>query len=233
MAERRSQSTGRTGQIGVIILEPLPVVREGLALLVDSFPGCSVLARVGEPKDAIETIRRTRRQRVTALVSLNASGDGHDAYSLIRHLRERYSSIGVLAMGADADAATISRALFVGADGYVDKRSDPSEFRTALQSASEHVMVLTGPPSTAIGLVAHALVQRRDLEGQLTPREREVLEVAAEGISARAIAERLGVRERTVTTHLARIYRKLGVGSRLAAVRVAARSGLVTIDGGE
>ena len=72
-------------------------------------------------------------------------------------------------------------------------------------------MVLTGPPSTAIGLVAHALVQRRDLEGQLTPREREVLEVAAEGISARAIAERLGVRERTVTTHLARIYRKLGV----------------------
>jgi hypothetical protein len=54
MAERRSQSTARTGQIGVIILEPLPVVREGLALLVDSFPGCSVLARVGEPEDAIE-----------------------------------------------------------------------------------------------------------------------------------------------------------------------------------
>jgi DNA-binding NarL/FixJ family response regulator len=233
MAERRSRSTGRTRQIGVIILEPLPVVREGLALLVNSFPGCSVLARIGEPEEAIGTIRRTRRQRVTVLVSLNAAGDGHDAYSLIHHFRESYPSIGVLAMGADADAATISRALFVGADGYVDKRSDPSELCTALQSASEHVMVLTGPSSTAIGLVADALVHRRDLEGQLTPREREVLAVAAEGISARAIAERLGVRERTVTTHLTRIYRKLGVGSRLAAVRVAARSGLVTIDGGE
>lgn len=63
----------------------------------------------------------------------------------------------------------------------------------------------------------------------LTERELEVLSVAAEGLTARQIAERLGVRERTVTTHLARIYRKLGVRSRLAAIRVAAASGLVTV----
>ena len=53
--------------------------------------------------------------------------------------------------------------------------------------------------------------------------------VAAEGLTAREIAERLGVRERTVTTHLARIYGKLGVGNRLAALRLAARAGLVSI----
>ena len=52
---------------------------------------------------------------------------------------------------------------------------------------------------------------------------------AAEGLTAREIADRLGVRERTVTTHLARIYGKLGVGNRLAALRLAARSGLVSI----
>ena len=53
--------------------------------------------------------------------------------------------------------------------------------------------------------------------------------MAAEGLTAREIATRLGVRERTVTTHLARIYGKLGVGSRLAAIRLAAQSGLVTV----
>ena len=57
--------------------------------------------------------------------------------------------------------------------------------------------------------------------------------MAAEGLTAREIASRLGVRERTVTTHLARIYGKLGVGSRLAAIRLAARAGLVTVGGAD
>ena len=105
-------------------------------------------------------------------------------------------------MGADSDAATISRALFVGADGYVDKRSAPEDFCGAFVSAADHLMVLVGPPGEALGRVAEALIQRREVEGRLTVREREVLEVAAEGLTAREIAERLGVRERTITTHL-------------------------------
>ena len=63
----------------------------------------------------------------------------------------------------------------------------------------------------------------------LSESEREVLKVAAEGLTARQIGTRLGVRERTVTTHLARIYGKLGVGSRMAAIRQASRSGLVSV----
>jgi DNA-binding CsgD family transcriptional regulator len=57
--------------------------------------------------------------------------------------------------------------------------------------------------------------------------------VAAEGLTAREIADRLGVRERTVTTHLARIYGKLGVGNRLAAIQTATRSGIVTVGAAE
>ena len=90
-------------------------------------------------------------------------------------------------------------------------------------------MVLAGPTSTAVGPIADGIERRRDLDALLTQREREVLAVAAEGLTAREIAARLGVRERTVTTHLGRIYGKLGVGSRLAAVRMAARSGLVSV----
>ena len=81
----------------------------------------------------------------------------------------------------------------------------------------------------AVGDIANEIERRREMELRLTEREREVLSVAAEGLTARQIAGRLGVRERTVTTHLGRIYGKLGVGTRVAAIRVAARSGLVTV----
>jgi DNA-binding NarL/FixJ family response regulator len=62
----------------------------------------------------------------------------------------------------------------------------------------------------------------------LTVREREILTVATEGLTARQIGTRLGVRERTVTTHLAHIYKKLGVSGRVSAIAVASRAGLVS-----
>ena len=94
-------------------------------------------------------------------------------------------------------------------------------------------MVLASPTQGSVGQIAEGLQRRRDFDIKLTEREREVLSVAAEGLTAREIATRLGVRERTVTTHLARIYGKLGVGSRLAAIRLAAQSGLVTVGASE
>jgi DNA-binding NarL/FixJ family response regulator len=94
-------------------------------------------------------------------------------------------------------------------------------------------MVLAIPTSSAVGQIVEGIERRREVEVRLTDREREVLVVAAEGLTARQIATRLGVRERTITTHLARIYGKLGVGSRLAAIRMASQSGLVSVGASE
>jgi DNA-binding NarL/FixJ family response regulator len=79
-----------------------------------------------------------------------------------------------------------------------------------------------------VGAIADGIERRRLVETALTDRERDVLRVAAEGLTARQIASRLGMRERTVTTHLSRIYGKLGVGTRVAAVRLATDAGLVS-----
>ena len=84
-----------------------------------------------------------------------------------------------------------------------------------------------------MGSIAQEIERRVESDTRLTVREREVLTVAAEGLTARQIGERLGLRERTVTTHLGRIYGKLGVGTRVAAIRVAARSGLVSVGSSE
>jgi DNA-binding NarL/FixJ family response regulator len=216
-------------RLGIVVVDPLPVVRAGLRLLIEDRPDLEVLAEAGTAEEGIEAIGRIRRSRVIVLVGLGLSGD-HDSYWLIRTLRQRFPTHAILGCGANADPTAISRALFVGADGFVDKNIDPVDFLQALRAAAAGDMVLATPASSsALGAIADGIERRREVEVKLTDREREVLVVAAEGLTARQIATRLGVRERTVTTHLARIYGKLGVGNRLAAIRLATRSGLVSV----
>jgi DNA-binding NarL/FixJ family response regulator len=215
-------------RLGVILVDPLPVVRAGLGMLIQNRPDLEVLAEAGTAEEALEAIGRTRSGRIVVLIGLGIVGS-HDAYWLIRTLRERFPSIAILGCGANADPIAISRALFVGADGFVDKNVDPLTFLGALRSAADGEMVLAGPPTEWVGPIAEAIERRSEAEHLLTEREREVLEVAAEGLTARQIADRLGVAERTITTHLGRIYEKLGVGTRVAAIRVATVSGLLTV----
>jgi DNA-binding NarL/FixJ family response regulator len=224
--------TGVKRRLGVVVVDPLPVVRAGLSMLIADRPDMEVLAEAGSSEEGLDAIQRLRRSRVVVLVGLGLGG-AHDAYWLIRTVRERFPSHAILGCGANADPTDISRALFMGADGFVDKNIDPIEFLQSLRRAAEHEMVLAGPGSGSVGRIADGIDRRRDVEIRLTEREREVLVVAAEGLTAREIATRLGVRERTVTTHLARIYGKLGVGSRLAAIRLATQSGLVSAHSGE
>ena len=97
-------------------------------------------------------------------------------------------------------------------------RSDPVRFVDAIRRTAQGEVVLEGLPRGAFGEMTESMDRQRAAESVLTEREKEVLTVAAEGLTARQIGRRLGVRERTVTTHLGRIYRKLGATSRVAAI---------------
>ena len=222
-------SGGRTpARHDVVIVEPFPVVRAGLSLIVEASQGLAVAGTSASAADAVAVIERLDRANLVVLVSMGLAGES-DAYWLIRTLRERFPGLVILGLGANADPNTVSRALFTGADGFVDKNVEIDEFVEAIRDASEAEMVIAGPAADSVGTIAEGIERRRSQTFRLTRREREVLAVAAEGLTAREIAHRLGVRERTVTTHLARIYGKLGVGNRLAALRLAARSGLLTL----
>ncbi|HKZ75423.1 MAG TPA: response regulator transcription factor, partial [Actinomycetota bacterium] len=121
-----------TGRLGVVVVDPLPVVRAGLSLLIGDRPDIDVLAEAGTAEEAVEAVRRIRRSQVVMLVGLGLDGE-HDSYWLIRTVRERFPGIAVLACGAKADPTSISRALFTGADGFVDKNADPVEFLQSLR----------------------------------------------------------------------------------------------------
>jgi len=213
---------------GVVVVEPFAVVRAGLVQIIDASPGLEVLASASSAEEAMGVVDRLRRTRLVILVAMGLAGE-RDAYWLIRALRERFPGHVILGMGANADPNAVSRVLFTGADGFVDKNVEVEEFLAAIRSAGEEEVVIAGPAVASVGTIAEGIERRRSPTFRLTRREREVLVVASEGLTAREIADRLGVRERTVTTHLARIYGKLGVGNRLAALRLAAQSGLVSI----
>jgi DNA-binding NarL/FixJ family response regulator len=223
---RSTKNAPSNRRLGVVLVDPLAVVRAGVSMLVEGRPDLEVVAEAGTARDALDALGN--RHVDVVLVGLGLEGP-EDGYWLIRKIRERFPTLAVLACGARADAMTISRALFVGADGYVDKNVDPLDFLSALREAAEGEMVLAGPPTGFVGAIADGLERVGETSTHLTEREQQVLSVAAEGLTAREIALRLGVQERTVTTHLGRIYGKLGVGTRVAAIRVAHRSGLVSV----
>lgn len=225
-----SGSNGRRpSDLAVVLADAPELVRAGLAKLIDSEPGMHVALESGTGDEVVAGMRHLRsRKRVVALVGLGMTGD-HDAFWLIRSIREIAPTWPVVAMGENAREADISRALLVGADGYIGKESGPAEFLDAVRSAAVGQVVLTGVAAGLLGKIADGLEPLAFDPPLLTQRELEVLRVATEGLTARQIGHRLGVRERTVTTHLAHIYRKLGTGSRVAAITAAARSGLVSV----
>jgi DNA-binding NarL/FixJ family response regulator len=215
--------------VNVLLVDPLSVVRSGLRLLICGEPDLTVVGEAATAQEALESLQGlARRTNLVALVGLNLAGQ-RDGYWLIREIRESYPTVPVLACGANSDAISISRALFFGADGFVDKTAQPETFLQAIRRGARREMVLEGLPRDWLVPIADGIGRHRDEASVLTGREREVLTVAAEGLTARQIGSRLGVRERTVTTHLFRIYRKLGADSRVGAIAAAARSGLITI----
>ena len=228
--QKGSKRTGVPASLGVVVVDPLPIVTEGMEMFIDSQEGFEVLAQANSADQAMARVAALpRHTNVVVIVALETAGQ-HDAFWLIRHLREKYPTCVVVACSANSVKTAISRALFAGADGYINKRADPVEFLDSIRRAAEGELVLTGLPPNWFGDIAEGVAKEAEARPLLTERERQILLVAAEGLSAREIAARLDLAERTVTTHLTNIYAKLGVHGRVAAISAAARAGLVAVE---
>jgi DNA-binding NarL/FixJ family response regulator len=215
--------------IGVLIVEAIGIVRMSLRVLFESLPDVEIVGEAAEADEALEVLARVRNKTgIVILVGVELGG-AHDSFWLIRAIRDRSPQLTILATGTDLQPGAISQALFMGADGFIHKNSSPERFVEATRRAWAGELVLEGLPRGALGGIVEKMDPHRPGVPNLTPREQTVLMAAADGLTAREIGRKLGVSERTVTTHLDHIYRKLGATSRVAALSIALRLGVLSL----
>jgi DNA-binding NarL/FixJ family response regulator len=209
-------SSDGTRQITVAIADDHPVVRQGLAVLLEVQDDMQL---VGEASDGRAAVRLTL-ENVPDVLLLDLKLPGLDGLGVLSELAARGAKTRVLVLTSGASPTSPALALQAGAAGFLYKDVDPDALVRAIRSVHDGHTVLA---SDAAGLVAAR--PGNDSRGirSLTAREREVLAQLADGRSNREIAKLLSLSEKTVKTHVSAILAKLGVADRTQAALLAVR----------
>ena len=202
--------------IRVLVVDDHPVVRDGIRGMVERDERIVVVGEAADGEEAVVLVR-SRDPDVVLMDLRMPGGDGVGAIRALRALdRERPRILVLTTYDTDRD---IHAAIDAGADGYLLKATSRDELVDAVLRAA-------GGQSVLAPAAARSLVDRGRGE-QLTERELQVLTAIAHGGTNRDAARELLVSEATIKTHLLRLYPKLGVRDRAAAVRVAFERGLL------
>lgn len=214
------QSAGEN-PIRVMIVEDHTVVAEGLAALINHQTDMKVVGKAASVAECI-TAAAEIGPDVVLLDFRLPDGTGAEAASAIRAVRPEAKLIFLTR--EDSDSARFA-AVQSGASAFIHKSKAASEVVTAIRVVARGRMLIT--PRT----IATLLSKRRAIDAQLdslTPREKEVLRLMADGLSSRMVAARLGISYTTVRTHIRSLGNKLGVHSKLEAIVKARELGLIS-----
>ena len=206
--------------VRVLITDDHPVVREGLEFMLGMNTDIEL---VGTAADGDETLRYVAVLRPDVIV-MDMRLPGQDGAEVTAALKDRHPEVKVLILTAEADGDALRRALAAGADGFMLKTARPPELASAIMDVAAGRSVVA--PSLTGALFAAARGSTAP-PSPLSDREREVLQLLANGKTNKEIASALFVSEATVKTHVENILRKLGVADRTQAVAEAFRRGLV------
>ncbi len=205
----------------VAIVEDHPLVRDGLARLLEATGRFEVAGAVGTVKEALALVRASAPDVVVADLSLQ---DGN-AIEILRALGRDGQRVRTLIMTAYRDDFSVSEALNAGAVGYVFKQQPTSEILAAIEQVAGGKTYL---PAALADRMRGRESGAKDgpALGRLTEREREIFQLVVRGGMTRGIARDLGVSVKTVDTHRTNINRKLGVRTTAALIRFAAAHGV-------
>jgi DNA-binding NarL/FixJ family response regulator len=209
--------------IRIVLADDHALVRAGIRALIERIPGLEVVAEAADGREAVALVAEHRPE--VALINISMPElNGLEATARIASAHP-YTRVVMLSLHADEEY--VRRALSRGASGYLVKSADTAELELAIRAASRGDVWLS--PSVSRSVV------RSMLEGAapdepfeiLTPRQREVLQLVAEGKTSKDIADRLGLSVKTVESHRAQLMKRLGVTNIPALVRTAIRLGVV------
>lgn len=213
----------------IVLADDHHVVRSGLRVLLESELSCNVVGEAGNGPEALALVERHQPDLLIAdLIMPGLSG-----LEVARQTRTISPNTRIVILSMHADESYVREALRAGVTAYVLKETLSTEFLYAIQQAAQGRRYLSPPLSDrAIDAYASQTSETTlDLYETLTAREREILYLAAQGLTSAEIAEHLMIGVRTVDTHRASMMRKLGLHTPLDLIRYAVRRGIVTLDG--
>jgi two-component system, NarL family, response regulator NreC len=214
--------------ISIVVADDHPVVRRGMRALLESQPDFSI---AGAAADGLEAVRLTERLKPDVLV-LDLMMPGLSGLEALRILRERGPRTRIVVLSMYSSNAFIAQALQNGAIGYVLKDCTEENLVQAVKEAAAGRRFLS-PPVTEIAINAYIEQSKTgsfDPHETLTPRQREVLQLAAEGKTNAETAERLNISRRTVENHRASLMQRLGLRNQTQLIRHAISHGLIPPD---
>jgi len=208
--------------IKVMLVDDHRLVRAGFKALLEDDPEIEIVGEASNGKEAIEKAEQLRPDVILMDISMPVMG-GMEATA---EIKKRFPDIKVLIVTMHDNEEYLFPVLRAGASGYIIKGAAPEELTTAIKAAAEDKVFLS--PAATKALLRGYLEATGEEFTRLTPREREVLKLAAEGKSNREIAEKLFLSIKTVEKHRASFMEKLGLRSRSDLIKYALRHGLIS-----
>ena len=204
------------GSIPVVVVEDNRLLREGIVTILERHEDLEVLA-VAEDADTAMACVCDSKARV---VLVDAGLGDHDSHELVEHIARAFPEARVIVMDVLLEGDEIVEFVKRGASGFVVKGGSIEDFIKTIRAVAEGREVL--PPVLTTTLFSHVAQQEvarsgpaEDTDTRMTPREKEVIGLIAEGLSNKAIAQRLGISTHTVKSHVRNILEKLALHSRL------------------
>jgi DNA-binding NarL/FixJ family response regulator len=206
----------------VLVAEDHALIRAGLVALLDQMPGVSVVAEASEGSEAV----RLAREHQPDVALLDISMPGTNGLEAAQQIVQELSAVKIIMVSVHANEEYVWQALRAGASGYVLKDASAAELEHALAAVVRGEIYLSPSVSRLLDNYVRLVGDPSPLE-RLTPRQREILQLIAEGHTNRAIAGILGISIKTVDTHRTQLMETLGIHDVATLVRFALRVGLI------
>jgi DNA-binding NarL/FixJ family response regulator len=213
--------------VRVLLADDHTLVRAGIRALLDKLPDVQVVAEATDGRDALNLLK-THQPHV---VLMDIAMPGLSGLEATRRMVKEFPNINVLILSMHVSEEYVWQALKAGAAGYLLKGAEFAELALAIKAVARGETYLSPPISKQ---VIRDYVRRvggeETLLERLTPRQREILQLIAEGETTKEIAKTLGISLKTVETHRAQLMERLGINDIAGLVRYAVKNGLVQTD---
>jgi DNA-binding NarL/FixJ family response regulator len=214
-------------EIRILLADDHEVVRRGLCTLLQAQPGWKVVAEAANGREAVDLARQFK----PAVVILDISMPEVNGFEATRQILKAIPQTEVLILTMHESEQVVREVLDAGARGYVLKSDAGQDMVAAVESLSRHKPFFTSKVAEMVleGYRKKGLAESKTkaLRSSLTPREREIVQLLAEGKSNKEVAAALGISIKTTETHRANIMRKLNLQSISDLVRYAIRNKII------